>query len=77
MNGPTKEEFSSDSHGRFFPTSSTSADATPSCFGLVAGKQKAYDSHGKTIADETPASADESPLEADWGPPKEPMVESR
>lgn len=42
-----------------------------------AGARKAYDSHGKMLEDETPASADESPLEADWGPPKQATVESR
>eukprot|EP00903_Cladosiphon_okamuranus_P007182 g6974.t1 len=37
---------------------------------------QAFDSHGKRLEDETPASADESPLEANWGPPKEAAVES-
>lgn len=40
-------------------------------------KRKAFDSHGKRLEDETPASADESPLEADWDPPKEPSSETR
>lgn len=47
----------------------------PRC--CLTGNEKAYDSHGKMLEDETPASGDESPLEGGWEPPKETIVESR
>lgn len=42
------------------------------------GAIQAYDSHGKALKDETPASGDESPLEASgWEQAKDPATESR
>lgn len=50
----------------------------PFCSTDGTANAQVYDSQGKMLEDETPASGDESPLEASgWEPPKQEAAESR